>query len=150
VFPRASTISVVAHRLGPVGLVLGQRREAEQRVGDIVRSLRRQEIAVVRATESLDQRNPHSAVLFEVGDLVRIDHVWIVIMEASSFRCGRLTIVECVAADVYMQIGVARILDGLFEAARLGEGRPADDAHRVRWERWERIVAGPKLVDCVG
>src|SRR5262249_41352777 len=61
--------------VGAVLLVGRQRREGEHRNRDVVRSLVRKKIAVMRAAELVDQRNPHPAVDLELLHLERVDFV---------------------------------------------------------------------------
>lgn len=65
----------IVHRAFAVALVFGEAREREHRERDVVRPFGRQEVAVMRAAELLDERNPHLAVRFELVELVRIDDV---------------------------------------------------------------------------
>ncbi|KAG1273001.1 hypothetical protein G6F65_011324 [Rhizopus arrhizus] len=65
----------VFQRVLAVGFVGGQAGEGKQRQRDVVRAFRGQEVAVVRAAEPLDQRNPHLRVGFELGDRIGVDDV---------------------------------------------------------------------------
>lgn len=58
-----------------VTLVFGKARKREHRERDIARAFGRQEVAVMRAAELLDERDPHLAVRFELIEFVRIDDV---------------------------------------------------------------------------
>ena len=59
----------------PVRFIGGQAGEGEQRQRDVVGAFGGQEVAVVAAAEFLDQRDPEFPVMFEFGQLGRVDDV---------------------------------------------------------------------------
>ena len=68
------TFGILCHALAII-LVGRKAREAEEGERNVARPFMRHEIAVMRAAQSVDQRDPELRVFLEFGELVGIDRV---------------------------------------------------------------------------
>ena len=68
----------------------GETRKTEESYCNVVRSLMRQKISMVSASEFVNQRNPHLSVLLKLRQLIRVNYV----AQVTSNHDGSISIVS--------------------------------------------------------
>lgn len=130
-----------------VALVVGEAGEREHRERDVARAFGWQEVAVMRAAELLDERNPHLPVGFEFDEFVRIDDVAEEAGDHGRSRCcdGAASLERGAVRVNGVRAGPrSRPLDALLARATIGASRRSPrrahgiETHRTRHFRQPR------------